>query len=477
MEKLNMVRKLDLIPVSLLLLVLSLLIPTAVGVAQSKKDKKQAEQLQQDAQKAFSQKNYRTAIDKAAQSIAIVPQNAAVHFWKGYSHFYLKEYDNAVSELDTALSQGYKPLDVYKVRSFAKYEKKDFDGALADFNEGLKLDPNNLMFLSGVADINYNKQKYPEALASYQKAVAQDPKNPQNGELYLGIARTQAQLNNPAGQSAAAEEAIKRNVHALGDAYYLAGDGYLTQHRYPEAEQAFVNAISRWKAVNQKPPEMYRSYRNLGDIYRRLNRFDDAIKITKQAMVDYPTDGTLYTDISWYYSLADRTPEAIEAAKAGITLLPKEHLAYTNLCRAYNDAGQYQYAINNCNAALRLTPGDGETYFYLARAYDLSGKHNEATPYYERAVKGLEKFTSDNPDYSDGFYLLGNAYFADGQNDKAIDAYRKCLDQSPRFVKARYNLGIIYALGKNKAAAMEQYNSLLPLDANLAAKLKTEIDK
>src|SRR5262249_51785579 len=147
------------------------------------------------------------------------------------------------------------------VRSFAKYEKKDYDGALADFNEGLKLDPNNLMFLSGTADISYSKQKYPEALASYQKALAQDPRN---GDLYLSVARTQAQLNNPTGQAAAAEEAIKRNVHALGDAYYLAGDGYLTLHRYPEAEQAFVNAISRWKAVNEKPADMYKAYRSLG---------------------------------------------------------------------------------------------------------------------------------------------------------------------------------------------------------------------
>ena len=92
-------------------------------------------------------------------------------------------------------------------------------------------------------------------------------------------------------------------------------------------------------------------------------------------------------------------------------------------------------------------------------------------------MKGLEKYTSENTDYSDGYYLLGNAYFADGQTEKAIAAYQKCLELSPRFVKARFNLAIIYARSKNKSAAMEQYNSLAAIDPTLAAKLKTELDK
>jgi len=469
-----MLRRLDLKPVAFLVICLALLVPTSATFAQSKKDKKQAQQLAQDALKAYNQKNYRITVDKAAESLALVPVNADLHFWKGYAHYYLKEFDNAVSELDLALSQGYKPLEVYRVRSIAKFEKKDYDGALADFNEGLKLDPNNLMFLAGKAEISFNQKNYPDALASYQLALAQDPNN---AEIYFDIAKTQAMLGNATAESEMAQEAIKRNYRFLGDAYYLAADGYIRQKRYEDAEQALINAISRWKAINQKPQDMYVAYRLLGDIYRRFSRFDDAIKITKQAIADFPNDGNLYTDVSWYYSLADRTKEAIESAQAGIQFAPKEHLAYTNLCRAYNDAGQFQLAINNCNAALNITPDDGETYFYLGRAYEATGKNNEAQSAYKKAVKGLEKFVQENPDYSDGFYLLGNAYYTVNDSDKAIEAYKKCLELSPRFARARFNLGASYVAKKNKAAALEQYNSLLPLDASLAAKLKVEIDK
>jgi len=442
----------------------------------SKKDRKQAEKLANDGDKSYQQRNYRNAIDQYGQSLALVANNPEVHAKKGNAHFLLKEYDQAITELDTALSQNYpKPVDIYKIRAFARYEKGDYDGALADVQEVLKAEPNNSMFLLKQADIASAKGNDREALVAYQKAVAQDPRG---ADLYFKIAQIQSKLGDTNGQIAAAEAAIKGNTQHIAEAFYLAGDGYLKQKKYSEAEQAFTRAIDRWHTAGEKPQELYIAYRSLGDLYRRANRFNDAIKITKQALVDFPNDGYLYTDNSWYYSLADRAQDAVDAALAAIQFSPKtEHLPYTNLCRAYNDTKQYQLAINNCNQALKIAPDDGETYFYLGRAYDLSDRGSEATKYYDRAVKGLEKFTAENPDYSDGFYLLGNAYFADGQRDKAIAAYLKCLELSPRFAKARFNLGIMYTLGKNKSAAMEQYNSLLALDESLAAKLKAVIDK
>ena len=152
-------------------------------------------------------------------------------------------------------------------------------------------------------------------------------------------------------------------------------------------------------------------------------------------------------------------------------------MGYTNLCRAHNDMEQYQSAVTACNNALRLNPDDGETYFYLARAYKQSNRTADANRAIDRAVPGLIKFTQDNPDYSDGFYLLGNAYSENGNFEKALEAYRKCLQLSPGFSRAWYNSGAIYVHLNKKSEAMAQYQALLPLDADLASKLKAVIDK
>ena len=59
----------------------------------------------------------------------------------------------------------------------------------------------------------------------------------------------------------------------------------------------------------------------------------------------------------------------------------------------------------------------------------------------------------------------------------AIAAYKKCLELSPNFTKARFNLGYIYAVNGSKPLAREQYNALLNIDADLAAKLLAAINK
>ena len=449
-------------------LVLTSFFALALNVdAQSKKDQKKAKQFNEQGDKAFGKKDYRTAIGLFTQAVTLVPNNGHSHFWKGYAHSLLKENDLALTELDLALSQKYNPIEVYRVRWSLNYEKKNYDAALEDIKQILKVEPNGTDYLVALGEIYLAKGAFREALGAYQKAIL---KFPNSGDLFYQLARVQFSLGDTPSQAAAAEDALKKRTQYLGDAYFLLGDARQKQKKFPEAIDAYQRAIL-------SKPDIYAAYRNLAELYRASSRFKDAIEISKQALKLSPNDGSIYTDLSWYYSLDDQKKEAAEAAQAGIRFLPDQYLAYTNLCRAYNDLNKPEMAIAACNNSLRLNPNDGETHFYLGRSNALLGKHAEAAKYYKLAVIGLITFTANYPDYSDGFYLLGNAYWEDNRLDKAVEAYRKCLELNPRFVKARFNLGYVSVIQRNRNGALEQYNSLLNLDKNLAAKLKAEIDK
>lgn len=450
------------------LVMAELLMLASDASAQSKKNTKKAKQTADKAAAAFVKRDYRSAIEGYTQAIALDADNVDYHFWKGVAHHYVNENTLALPELNIALDKGYKkPLEIYRIRWRVHYANKEFDLALADIKQGLVLDPNNLEFLQGLGDISYARNNYSDAVDAYRKVVL---KNPNNAELYMNIARAQASLGDVPGQIAAAEEAIKQGTQALGEAHLIIADGYRKQRKPDEAIAAYLKAIAA-------KPDTYSGYENLADVYRDQNRFTEAIDIGRKALRVFPNDGQIYTNLSWFYSLADRNEEAIQAAQAGIRFLPENYMAYTYLCRAYNDAKKPEMAIRECNNALKRKPNDGETYFYLARAHDLAAKPDEATKYYKQAVVGLIDDANKNTDSPDAFYLLGNAYFADNQREKAIDAYEKCLSLSPRFVKARYNIAIIQLRLKNKTAALEQYNRLRELDPELAGKLKVEIDK
>ena len=436
--------------------------------AQSKKDAKKAKQIADKAAASFVKRDYRAAIDGYTQAIALDSNNPDYHFLKGVAHQSLNESDLDLPELNLAFEKGYKkPLEIYRIRWRVHYANKEFDSALADIREGLKLDPNSTEFLQGLGDISYARNNYREAVDAYQKVVLKDPAN---AELYMNIARAQKSLGDTDGQIAAASEAIKRGTQSLAEAHMIMADAYRQQKRPDDALASYQKAIAA-------KPDTYSAYQSMSELYRDQNRFGEAIDVLRKALGVFPNDGRIYTDLGFLYSLAGKTDEAIQASQAGIRFLPAEYMAYTNLCRAYNDAKKHEMAIRECNNALKIKPTDGETFFYLARAYDLIGKQAEATKYYKQAVVGLVDETQKNPTQPDGYYLLGNAYRADNQFEKAIAAYSKCLDLSPRFGRARYNLAIIQLLQKNKTAALEQYNLLREFDPELAGKLKVEIDK
>jgi tetratricopeptide (TPR) repeat protein len=293
---------------------------------------------------------------------------------------------------------------------------------------------------------------------------------PDNADLYYYIAFTYAKLGEYIPQGVAALKAIQNGTRYLGDAWFLVGNSFQIEKKYNESANAYEKAISA-------KPELSASYSNLSQIYQIQNRLDAAIAILKKGIEVNPNDGNLYISLTWVLSLSDRNIEAIGAGKKAINFAPNNYMGYTNLCRAYNDVKEYETAIQICNGALKLNPGDGETNFYLGRAYDFLNKPDIATTYYQKAVPGLVEFTRNNPDYSDGYYLLGNAYFAVNQIPNAILAYKKCLDLNPTFSKAIRNIGYMYVLNKDKASAREQYNVLLKLDAKLAAELLKDIQE
>jgi tetratricopeptide (TPR) repeat protein len=436
--------------------------------AQSKRDEKRAEKLVKDGNNLFNRRDYRGSINKYAEAISLVPSLSVAHYWKGYAHYYLKEYDLALSELDTAFNQGYSPDDIYKVRWFVNYQKGNYDAALSDAQKVLQTSPNEINILAAVGDIYRGKGDYTNALAAYKKVAERNPQN--GGDIAYLIAEANYNLGNTTDQGIAAADAVKKNTQYNGEAWFLIADALQKNRQTEQAIDAYERSISgNRKIIN--------SYNNLAELYRSRGMYRKAVETMQKGLKEFPTDGTLYGNMSWYYSLAEEGPEALAAGQKAVEFAPDQYMGYTNLCRAYNDMKLYQQAIKTCNDALKMQPGDGETNLYLGLAYDRLKQTAAAKDYFKKAITGLNEFTRNNPDYSDGFYLLGNAYFYSGDDKSAIEAYRKTIELSPRFARARFNLGAIYFLGGKKDLAQEQYNALKEIDTKIAAELYEIINK
>lgn len=440
-------------------------------LTQSKQERRRIEKSKRliiEGDNFFRQKNYRDAIRKYSEAIATLPTNPYAYFSKGYCHYSLGELDQAIIDLSTALEQGYRPLDVYTIRWQAYFWRKDYDLAIKDLQSALQIQPSNAYFNLALGDIYRAKQDFSNALQYYKKAAELDNQNP---DVHFFIAVCHNQLGDYASQREAAMEALKRGTKYRAESWVYIGQTAQFLRKYAEAAEAYKEAIQEKSDIGKGV------YFNLAEVYRLLNRFNDSIDILKRGLALYPDDGNFYVNLSWVYSLADRHEDAVAAAQRAIQMLPNEHMGYTNLCRAYNDLKQFSKAIEACNNALKIKQNDGETFFYLARAHDFLGDREQADSFYKKAVLGLVEFTKNNPAYSDGFYLLGNAYLAVNERSKAIEAYKRSIEIAPNFAKARYNLGYAYLISGNRQLAREQYEALLNIDQNLAARLLEVINK
>lgn len=450
-----------------LLLTAFLIAPTISG-AQTKSQSKQAQKISAEGDRSLRRKDYKTAISKYAEAIAILPSLAQAHFGKGSAHIELNETDQAVAELDAALAGGYKPLDVYRLRWRLYFERKNYDAALQDAQKVLQSDPKNAAPLLAIGEIELAKNSYQNALDNFQKFAQA---NPSDADVYYFIAASYGKLKNYEKQLSAAEEAVRRNTKYAGESYFLIAETKRANKNYAEAEDFYR------KAIAVKPDVGAAAYQNLADIYRRRNQFKEAVEIIKNGLQKFADDGNLYIDLGRYLSLAERSAEAIVAAERAAKLLPENFAAHAVLCRVYYEAKHFQPAQQACVRALEINPNDGASNVYSGFVNLSIGRDEIAKNFFKKAVAQMTEYTRANPDYFDGYYLLGNSLYYAEQPPKAIEAYLKTLALNPNFTRARFNLGLAYFVAGNFPAAREQYIALLKTNRDLAEKLKSTIDK
>jgi len=307
--------------------------------------------------------------------------------------------------------------------------------------------------------------------------------------------------------------------------------GALTWHQC----QIYKNEETLYKAVLQKNPSAWMAYNNLGSIYSRQDRCEDALEFYKQAVKIKPDFAEAYVGLSAVYYKLGRNDDAIEAAKQAIKINQNYFKACYNLGVIYDKLGRYEDAIDSYKQAIKIKPDD-DAYYNLGIVYGKLGQHQKAieaywqtirvrpdyaaaynnlgTIYnslnryedaisvfksaikiepnlaetycnlgfaygklgrYEEAADAFEQAIKLKPDYADAYYNLGIMHYQNGRYNESIEACKNTLKIQPGYTEAHYVLGICYTALGEKESAMAEYKILRTLDDSLADELFKEI--
>ena len=150
-----------------------------------------------------------------------------------------------------------------------------------------------------------------------------------------------------------------------------------------------------------------------------------------------PNHREAHRELGWLFSRIGRFEEALAEMKQAHQLDPSTVITTgSGLAVAYFYGGQYDQAIEQCRKAIQIDSTYAFTYFILGGAYLQKGMYNEA-------VAAFETSEALAPTLAAGF--LGNAYAVSGRREEALRLLGEWKEQWNRGDALAWNIATIYA--------------------------------
>ena len=220
----------------------------------------------------------------------------------------------------------------------------------------------------------------------------------------------------------------------------------LAAGEYQAAEQGFLSVL-------RQEPRNVAALSNLGVIYSRTSRADEAIAMYQRALKWSPDDKAILLNLGLVYLRLENYPRALPLFERVIAIDPG-HLQARQLaavCRAYS--GQLTPAIRDLQTLRSGAPRDENILFLLGFAYLKSHQPDQAKAVFE------EMFAAAGPVRAE--FLLGRAYYESTQFEQAQQHLARVLELDPDFPGARVELGKVYISLRRTSDAIREFETVL----------------
>jgi tetratricopeptide (TPR) repeat protein len=208
--------------------------------------------------------------------------------------------------------------------------------------------------------------------------------------------------------------------------------------------------------VNIYQTEEVTSHNNLGVIYLKLNRADEALSEFQKALKLDPRYIDTYNNLGGVYNLKGDYERAVRFFRRAILLNPGYVEAYNNLANTYFKKELWDAAIELFRKAIAVNPNYANAYYGLGVAYNNKKMPDKAISYFEKAIKL-------DPLFSIAYFELGNIYIDKGMLDEAVYFFKKSVEIDPMFIAAYNNLGVLYFGKEMYREALEEFGHALKI--------------
>ncbi len=299
-------------------------------------------------------------------------------------------------------------------------------------------------------------------------------------ERHPGDVKSLGKLGYIAWNEQAYDEAIRRFRQVLAleprqaAAYVHLGVNYAAAERYADSIAAYQEAgrlqpdlaslvsqsielVRRLQHARERPDDPT-AQAQLGELYASDGRSDRAIQCFEKVVALAPRQPQGFFTLARHYEAEERDVEALQAYGRGLTLEPDNARARNNYeklaIKLALRSGKPTVLALGAGQEVAIDPQGAAGYYQLGLRYL---KNDEA----DAAVAALEQAVALEPGSEPAHLFLGLAYTSLGAHDRAEAAYRRAIALSPTNPHAYNYLGLVYHQERRYGQALAAYRQAI----------------
>ncbi len=410
------------------------------------------------------------AIKDFTKAITINPNNSDAYKSRAQSYISLKNYKNALNDLNQGLKLNPKNPDKLLVLRFrAKVALNDIEGCINDLTDAININPKteNGYYYRGATKIYHMK----DTLGGYEDFYQHI--NLSDNSIYTSceVAENRFSSKDYKGAILFASKSIemdsisklKTDKLERPKSFLIRASAFMKLNKFNEAFADYCSFIA-----DQKDPLFIRW--SFSQIFRHgeyslieLGYKDKAIELVSKLVETNPNKsyyyfekGELYGDKENYYDAIKNYDKAIDLylkqKEKNVTEFDYDNYEdyYSNRAYTKNKIKDYVGAIADVNKAIELSPSSD---FYYRRA-----SYKFKLGDYRGAILDYSIYITSNPEDADKYYYRGNAKYNINDFKGAIADYTKVITLDPKNAEAYLWRGHAKIEIKDKIGACKDFS-------------------
>lgn len=429
--------------------------------------------------KTYHKGDVQKAIELCQIGLQNNPTNADLHVRLGdlYLAWHLDIYnssqyvDEAITEYQRALETYMDSPEIFFKIGQALYFRGDLDKSINYLNMAIKNDEKYSKAYYLLAEVYTKKARFAEAIVNAKKSIKLKPlRNSCAHFLLHNLYKISSFKDFKKGLKSKFElflsvltlpfdkQAVKNVFRSLT---YLKFMPILIIGYYQVQTKGLNQAIDIYVQAIEQAPGFVPLYCLLGDIYRTIGQFDDAITEYKMAIWLDSLNIPAYRHLCQAYEEQGDYDSAIEIYQKLITIMPNIPEFHSNLANIYYLKGEIKEAVSHYQAAITLNPNKQWT---SVISQTLGYVHQQSTQDLDAAISAYQSAYLLTPDDVDIYINLGSAFYDKEDFDNALTVYRSALELDPTNAKIHCNLGFLYWGKGDTNEAIKEYELSIEYD-------------